>query len=87
MNQATNPIRMGMLLTVQAGAERLGGFPVRRNGAHAYGQGDGDPALRVWDVDSPPRARRVAPNDIQSVVPTDHSLPATRAHRPPYVVR
>ena len=42
---------MGMLQSIQAGAARYGGCPVRSEVAHAKGQGDGNPAVGVRNVD------------------------------------
>ena len=39
------------LQSVQAGAVRSGGRPVHSEGAHAKGRGDGNPAVRVRNVD------------------------------------
>ena len=36
---------MGMLQSIQAGAVRYGGCPVRSEVAHAKGRGDGNPAV------------------------------------------
>ena len=49
--QTAGPARMGMLHSVQAGAVRYGGFPARSEVAHAKGRGDGNPAVRVHNVD------------------------------------
>ena len=42
---------MGMLQSIQAGAVRYEGCPVRSEVAHAKGLGDGNPAVRVSNVD------------------------------------
>ena len=44
------PTRMGMLQPIQAGTVRYGGCPVRSEVAHAKGRGDGNPAVRVRNV-------------------------------------
>ena len=50
-DQTAGPTRMGMLQSVQAGDVRYGGCPVHSKDAHAKGRGDGDPAVRVCNVD------------------------------------
>ena len=55
-DQATDPSRMGMLQTIQAGVVRYGDRPVHSEGAHAKGRGDGDPAAQACDEDSRPGA-------------------------------
>ena len=50
-DQTAGPTRMGMLQSIQAGTVRYGGCPVRSEVAHAKGRGDGNPAVRVRNVD------------------------------------
>ena len=50
-DQTAGPTRMGMLQSLQAGAIRYGGCPVRSEVAHDKGRGDGNPDLRVRTVD------------------------------------
>ena len=42
---------MGMVQSIQAGTVRYGDCPARSEVAHAKGRGDGNPAVRVRNVD------------------------------------
>ena len=79
---------MGMLQLIQAGAVRYGGCPVRSEVAHAEGRGDGNPAVRVRNVDPRQGALRGAANGTPQVSPTegfqrrqrtDHIMPYAKA--------
>ena len=85
-DETTGPTRMGMLQSIQAGTVRHGGCPVRSEVAHAKGRGDGNPAVRVRNVDPRQGALRSAANGTPQVSPTDHWLPVPTTHRPPHVV-
>ena len=58
IDKTAGPTRMGMLQSIQAGTVRYGGFPVRSEVAQAKGRGDGNPAVRVRNVDPRQRALR-----------------------------
>ena len=65
-----------MLQSIQAGAVRYGGCPVRSEVVHAKGRGNGNPTVRVSNVDPRQGARPRAANGTLRVSPTGHWLPA-----------
>ena len=78
----TDPTRVGMLRSFQAGALRFGRCFVHTKGAPAKDRGDGHPAVRACGSESWPGALRGPPNGTLKPPPNGYWFPSPTTHRP-----